>query len=207
MRKFISFLAVTLLVINVVLSVPVFASAQTINPKYHYTIQDLRNLHDFLLSRPTEEILTDKPYDLNNDNIWDVFDMVLMRQLLLNQKDESKMKLKIEVNGHTLSAALTDNSSAKALAELIKNEPLTLNLSDYGNFEKVGPLPQRLPTNDENITTEPGDIILYQGNQITIYYDVNTWKFTRLGHIDIAQDELKAILGEGDVTVTLSMTE
>nr|MCR5816259.1 hypothetical protein [Ruminococcus sp.] len=80
-----------------------------------------------------------------------------------------------------------------------------IDMSDYGNFEKVGDLPQSLPTNDESITTAAGDIILYQGNKITIYYAENTWDFTKLGHIDnITQQELKAILGDGDVTVTFS---
>ena len=78
-------------------------------------------------------------------------------------------------------------------------------MHDYGSFEKVGPLGGELPRNDEDITTVPGDVILYQGNQVTIYYDENRWNFTRLGHIDIDQDELKSILGSGDVTVTLSV--
>lgn len=123
------------------------------------------------------------------------------------ESEENNMnKPQIAVNGHTLNAALADNTSAKALAELLEEGPLTLELSDYGNFEKVGSLPQSLPRNDEQITTEPGDIILYLGNQITIYYDVNTWNFTRLGRIDnITQAELKEILGSGDVTVTLSL--
>jgi chitodextrinase len=76
-------------------------------------------------------------------------------------------------------------------------------MHDYGSFEKVGPLGRELPRNDEDITTVPGDVILYQGNQVTIYYDENRWNFTRLGHID--QDELKSILGSGDVTVILSV--
>ena len=76
-------------------------------------------------------------------------------------------------------------------------------MHDYGNFEKVGPLPFELPRNDETITTEPGDIILYQGNQITIYYDENTWNFTRLAKIDnVTREELLDVLGSGDVTVT-----
>ena len=103
------------------------------------------------------------------------------------------------------AAMLADNTSAKALAGLINEEPLSLDLSGYGGFEKVGSLPQSLPRNDERITTEPGDIILYLGNHITIYYDVNTWDFTRLGRVnDITQSELKEILGNGDVTVALS---
>ena len=78
-------------------------------------------------------------------------------------------------------------------------------MHDYGSFEKVGPLGTTIPRNDEDITTTPGDVILYQGNQITIYYDENRWDFTKLGHIDIGQDELKAVLGSGDVTVILSV--
>ena len=81
-------------------------------------------------------------------------------------------------------------------------------MSDYANFEKVGPLGFSLPRNDKSITTTPGDIILYQGNQITIYYDTNTWNFTKLGKIeDVTQKELKEILGNGDVTVTFSLNK
>ena len=81
-------------------------------------------------------------------------------------------------------------------------------MSDYANFEKVGPLGFSLPRNDKSITTTPGDIILYQGNQITIYYDTNTWNFTKLGKIEnLTQKELKEILGNGDVTVTFSLNK
>ena len=124
--------------------------------------------------------------------------------LPLNEK-KSDNKLKISVNGTELTATLEDNSSAQALTELLKQGNITVDMSDYGNFEKVGNLPQSLPKNDEKITTVPGDIILYQGNKITIYYAENTWDFTKLGHIDnITQEELKALLGGGEVTVTLS---
>ena len=113
--------------------------------------------------------------------------------------------LKIETNGNVFYADFEDNSSAEALKEKLNSSSVTLNMHDYGNFEKVGDLPQSLLRTDENITTVPGDIILYQGNKITIYYDENTWNFTKLGHIDnISQEELKTILGGGDVTVTLS---
>ena len=336
--------------------------------KSTYTIQDVRNLQDFLLAKPTEEDLTDKPYDLNGDSKWNAIDLTLMKRELLpindsdtlviyfsrtgntekiaqylieltgadsyvieaavpytdadikyqddncrankeqndktvrpeianpiasidsydtiflgypiwwgeepriidtflesydfsektvipfctsgssgiatseknikalvpigNQlegkrfpssatKEDVKVwydtlplhdekadnKLKIAVNGTELTATLADNSSAKALAELLKKGALTIEMSDYGSFEKVGDLPQSLPRNDEKITTVPGDIILYQGNKITIYYDENTWDFTKLGHIDnITQEELKTLLGNGDVSVSLSIS-
>lgn len=115
-------------------------------------------------------------------------------------------KMNIEVNGYILTAVLEDNTSAKALAEMIKYEPLTLNLEDYANFEKVGTLPQSLPRNDEPIDTDYGDIILYQGNQFVLYYDTNSWTFTKLGHVNnVTKEELKEILGDGSVTVTLSL--
>ena len=116
-------------------------------------------------------------------------------------------RINIAVNGQTLTATLADNSSALAFAELLKDEPLTLDLHDYGNFEKTGSLPQTLPRNDEPIDTDFGDLILYQGNQFVLYYDKNSWTFTRLGHLDsdITKEELKSLLGTGNVTVTISL--
>ena len=114
--------------------------------------------------------------------------------------------MNIEVNGHALRVALADNSSAEALRDLLEQGPVTVSMHDYGSFEKVGPLGRSLPTNDEPITTEPGDVILYQGDQVTIYYDVNSWNFTRLGHVENATpEELRQILGTGDVTATFSL--
>ena len=120
------------------------------------------------------------------------------------------MKIKIEITSdsgsHTLTATLTDNSSARAFYELLQKGSITVAMHDYGNFEKVGSLPSSLPRNDTQITTEPGDIILYQGNQITFYYDTNSWNFTRLGKVDgVTKSELKKILGKGNVTVVLSI--
>jgi len=122
----------------------------------------------------------------------------------------SDMKIKIEITSdsgsHTLTATLTDNSSARAFYELLQKGSITVAMHDYGSFEKVGSLPTSLPRNDTQITTEPSDIILYQGNQITIYYDTNSWNFTLLGKIDgITKAELKKILGKGNVTAVLSI--
>ena len=106
----------------------------------------------------------------------------------------------------TFTAVFADNSSAQALKELLEQGDLTLSMSDYGGFEKVGSLGSQLPQNNEQITTSPGDVILYQGSSITIYYDTNSWNFTRLGKIeDVTKEELLAALGEGDVEVTLSL--
>lgn len=124
-------------------------------------------------------------------------------------KQTTDTRISIAVNNHTLMATLADNSSAKAFAELLNGGPLTLDLHDYGNFEKTGSLPQTLPRNDEPIDTDFGDLILYQGNQFVLYYDKNSWTFTRLGHLDssVTKEELKSILGEENVTVTISLAE
>ena len=112
------------------------------------------------------------------------------------------------VNGKVLKILAAENSSADAFLDLLKSGDVPVEMHDYGSFEKVGPLGTTLPRNDEQITTEPGDVILYQGDQITIYYDVNNWSFTRLGKVqDLSQAELKEILGSGNVTVTFSLSE
>ena len=112
----------------------------------------------------------------------------------------------VTINGKIFTASLSDNSSAEAFKNLLKEKDITIDMHDYGNFEKVGSLGMTLPRNDEQITTEPGDIILYQGNQITIYYDTNSWSFTRLGKIEnITQSELMSAMGTGNATVTFSL--
>ena len=94
-----------------------------------------------------------------------------------------------------------NGGSSDDVAELLQKGGITVAMHDYGSFEKVGSLPSSLPRNDTQITTESGDIILYQGNQITIYYDTNSWSFTRLGKVDgVTKAELKKILGKGNVT-------
>ena len=117
-------------------------------------------------------------------------------------------KIELEINSQVLTAVLENNSSADAFAKLLESGPLTLSMSDYGNFEKTGELPEPLERNDSLITAEPGDIILYQGKTITVYYDYNTYNFTRLGKItDITSEELKELLGKNDVTVTFRLND
>lgn len=112
--------------------------------------------------------------------------------------------MKITVGDYELRATLEDNSSAQAFQALLAQGPLHVDMEDYGGFEKVGPLDVTLPRNDTHITTQPGDVILYQGNQITIYYGTNSWSFTRLARIEDPTD-LAMKLGEGSVSVTFSL--
>lgn len=116
--------------------------------------------------------------------------------------------MNVIVGDATFTATLVDNSSVQALVELLQEGPLTIEMNDYGNMEKVGPIGQTLPANDEQITTEPGDIILYQSNSLVIYYDTNSWNFTRIGKInDATQEELLDALGSGAVSVTFALSD
>ena len=119
---------------------------------------------------------------------------------------EAPVKLKIHVNDTTFTATLEENSSAKAFAEFLAQGDMTLDMRDYGSFEKVADLPRSFPRNDKQIDTDAGDIILYQGNSITIYYDKNSWNFTRLARIDnVNKKRLQQILGNGNVKATFSV--
>jgi len=116
--------------------------------------------------------------------------------------------MNIQIGERVLTATLAENSSAEALKEALAEGPITINMRDYENMEKVGSLSMDLPRNDEQITAEAGDIILFQGSAFVIYYAPNSWNFTRLGKIDdVTAEELKEILGDGNVTITLSLAQ
>lgn len=116
------------------------------------------------------------------------------------------MKMNVEVGGESFTATLENNSAAAALAEMLRSEPLTIEMSDYAGFEKVGSLGTRLPASNAQTTTSAGDIVLYNCSQIVIFYGSNSWSYTRLGRIDDLDGWADA-LGSGDVTVTFSLTE
>lgn len=120
------------------------------------------------------------------------------------------MKLNIQIdNGtskHTLTATLYDNSSSRALVDLLQKGSVTIDMHDFSNFEKVGDLPVTLPRNDTPTDTDAGDLILYLGKRFVIYYDKNSWDFTALGKIDgVTKAELKAFLGKDNVKTVLSL--
>lgn len=111
----------------------------------------------------------------------------------------------IGVGDTQLVVTLADTDAARALAEKLQEGPVTVSLHAYGGFEKVGPLPWGLPASDGQTTAQPGDVMLYQGNQITVFTGSNSWAYTPLGHIEGATSEsLLEALGDGDVEVTLT---
>ena len=114
----------------------------------------------------------------------------------------------VTVTGNTLKITPAHNSSVEALVAILKTDDITYTADDYGDFEKVGNIGHSLPRNDESITTQAGDVILYQGNSICLYYGTNSWNFTRIGKIEgYSADELCSLLGagKGEVKVTLSL--
>ena len=114
--------------------------------------------------------------------------------------------IKLKVNDAVFDVELENNSATQELMKTLKNGNVTINASDYGNFEKVGELGFSLPTNDENVNTAPGDIVLYQGNQISLFYDSHSWSYTKIGKIqNVDSNQLKNVLGSGDVKLTLSL--
>ena len=110
--------------------------------------------------------------------------------------------MQMKINNIPVSMEWEDNESAKALSE---NLPITVKMHMYGGFEQVGELGRSLPRNDKRITTKPGDIVLYSGNQIVVFYGSNTWAYTRLGRITgKTQSELSDLLGKSDAVITIS---
>ena len=98
-----------------------------------------------------------------------------------------------------------ENSAVEALKDLCRENPLQIQMSMYGGFEQVGSIGQSLPTEDQQTTTRSGDIVLYSGSQIVVFYGSNSWAYTRLGHIsDKTDQDMKELLGNGDVTITFS---
>ena len=116
----------------------------------------------------------------------------------------------ITIGGVTKSATLVSNSSTEALVAQLQQGDITYEAHDYGNFEKVGALGYTFPENNEQINTVPGDLILYQGSNLCIYYDTNSWNFTRIGKLDnMTQADIKTWVNAGsdNVSVTLSVSE
>lgn len=117
----------------------------------------------------------------------------------------SQTKVLLSIGDRTMTASLVDNAATRELLSLLEKGPITIRMNDYGGFEKVGALPQSFTTSNTQITTEPGDIMLYQGNNMVIFYGSNSWSYTRLGKIDGATAaNLKEFLGGESVSLTVS---
>lgn len=116
----------------------------------------------------------------------------------------SDMKINVMVNNQNFTASLVENEAAQTFYNILKKAPLIVDMSDYAGFEKIGDLDISLPDNDTQMVTQVGDILLYNSNQIVMFYKPNSWSYTRLGKIDNLNGWTEA-LGNGDVTVIFSI--
>lgn len=108
--------------------------------------------------------------------------------------------MKLEIDGNVLDVSWNNNASVTALNEI---KPLTINMHLYGGFEQVGSIGQSIVSDDKEITTKPGDIVLYSSNQIVVFFGTNTWRYTKLGHINLSESELNTLLNKSNVTLKI----
>lgn len=119
-------------------------------------------------------------------------------------KEEQKEMI-LKINDVTVPVTWEDNAAVTALKETVRREPLSIQMTMYGGFEQVGALGFSLPADDVPTETEAGDIVLYTGNMIVIFYGTNSWDYTRLGHVDNrTEQEMQELLANGNVTLTLA---
>ena len=123
------------------------------------------------------------------------------------KEEDMTEKMYITIGNQTLPVTLVKNNATEALMAALAANPITYEADDYGGFEKVGALGMSLPTSNQQLTTQAGDVILYSGNQIVLFYGSHSWSYTRLGRIEYESlEQLKSFLkaGQGRVSVTLS---
>lgn len=119
----------------------------------------------------------------------------------------NKMQIQIQIGDTIMVAELENNDAADELIELLEAGEISMSASNYGGFEKVCSIGQSISRNDEQITTEPGDIMLYNGNQLVIFYDSNSWSYTPIGHIDASAEELEKFLSGNEDEVIIRLAE
>ena len=121
--------------------------------------------------------------------------------------DEKTFELQMTIGSTPVSVDWEDNEAVEALKDLCRNQPLTIQMSMYGGFEQVGPIGTALPQNDMRTTTSAGDIVLYSGDQMVVFYGSNSWAYTRLGHItDKSAEDMADLLSNGDTVITISLS-
>lgn len=128
---------------------------------------------------------------------------------LAESGDEQEAEaMKLWIGETAVAVAWEDNDAVRALRELVAEQPLTIKMSMYGGFEQVGSIGTDLPRNDTQTTTQAGDIVLYAGDQMVVFYGSNSWAYTRLGRVtDKTAGEMAELLSGGDVTITVAMFE
>ncbi len=141
-----------------------------------------------------------KLFDMGYDNAYEFGGINIWTGEIVTEEAEEDVSMKMMIGETEVPVTWEENDSVEELKSLL---PITVNMSMYGDFEQVGSLGQSIVRNDKQTTTNPGDIVLYSGDQIVVFYGSNSWSYTRLGHVDLADDELAEMLSNGDVTIKL----
>ena len=115
--------------------------------------------------------------------------------------------LELTINGTVIEAQWEDNETVTELLTIAKETPIVVSTTLYGGFEQVGTLPQSFPRNDVQMTTEPGDIVLYSGDQLVVFFGTNSWSYTKLGHINLSENELKELLDGNSATIEIKVKQ
>lgn len=147
-------------------------------------------------------------HKINRQSFKDAVEYILSyvkTQSEISEEEDTVNTIRLFVGNEELPVRWEDNESVAALREFVKDQPRSIQMSMYGGFEQVGSLGTKLPRNDVQTTTAAGDIVLYSGNQIVIFYGSNSWAYTRIGKVTVPEDKLSKILGNGDVKITLSI--
>ncbi len=200
--------AVTLLlVVAMLFSHTLFASAvlgHDVNRDGKFNILDVTAIQKYRIGLVSDDNIDCEQADVNNDGKVTIRDATYIQMVLVGIIKESNDNMKMRINDTDIEVEWANNESVTALKEMVNNNPLTINMSMYGGFEQVGSLGANLPANDTRIVTEPGDIVLYSGNQMVVFYGSNTWSYTRLGKIkNKTETQLKELLSNGNVKITL----
>lgn len=154
-----------------------------------------------ILYKQNGEVFEQQPIGHTDDDI-SFFEGMPDTDILFEKAgdDGKETKMVLKIGDTEVPVMWEDNESVRALKDLL---PLTIRMSMYGGFEQVGPIGQSIVRDDHQTTTNAGDIVLYSGNQIVIFYGSNSWAYTKLGHVDLSTEILTGLLGQGDVTVTI----
>lgn len=214
MKKLTGFLLFVIIIISVISANAIEASPEQpfvwgdVNGDGIVTVSDATAVQRHIAE--LEEISKDyvKAAYVGGDGTLSVKDATLIQQyaaeIINHFPSEEQSEMKMTINNTPVTVEWEDNEAAAALKVAVKSKPITIQMSMYGGFEQVGSLGMTLPRNDTRISTSPGDVILYSGNQLVVFYGSNTWSYTRLGHItDKSQQELTQLLSNGNVTITL----
>lgn len=212
MKRILSFICVLIIVISLVacskggeqgLSDAVSHTSSYI---YEESVSSITNIQSSELTKDisseTKAVSSKTPSSKDTDT---TSEEVLPKQSSdVSVEESTEMKINVKIGSSTFEAILAENSAVNSFVEMMKSRPVVISMSDYSGFEKVGSLPNSLPTSNSQITTQSGDIVLYNGNQIVIFYGSNSWSYTRLGKIDDLSGWEEA-LGGGDIQVTFEL--